>query len=146
MNRNEHGFSVIELIVVAGLMALIATLGVGAYKVAQTRNNVEIAAVTVAQTMRRAQALAQGMDGDQVWGVRITSSGVTIFQGTSYATRITSRDEIYALSGKLTVTGTSEFTFAKMTGLPTLAGSVTVQGQQNATKTITISTVGMVSY
>lgn len=128
------------------LITVIAGMSVPIYQSFQVRNDLDIAAVTTAQTLRRAEALAQAVDGDISWGVNIQSGSVTLFKGTSYAARDTAFDEVFDVPTSITPSGLSEIVFTKFTGLPASTGTITLTSNINETRSITINAKGMVSY
>jgi type II secretory pathway pseudopilin PulG len=129
-----------------GVMVLIAGMSVPVYQAFQNRNDLDIAATTFAQSLRRAQALSQAVDGDSPWGVNIGSGSITVFKGASYAARDASFDEVFAVPTSIAVSGTSGIVFAKMTGAPQTTGTTVLTSSTNETRSITINTKGMVAY
>lgn len=100
----------------------------------------------MAQTMRRAQTVAQGVDGDTGWGVYLQSGSITLFKGTSYAARDSSFDEAFEVPTSITPTGISEIVFTKFSGIPQTTGTITLTSNTNETRNITINAKGMVNY
>jgi len=127
-------------------IAIIAGIGIPVYQSFQVRNDLDIAATTVAQSMRRAQVLSQASDGDTSWGVKIQSGSIVLFKGASYAARDSSFDEVFDVPGSITPSGLSEIVFAKFTGFPVGAGAATLTSNTNETRTISINARGTVSY
>ena len=140
------GFTLIEMMLSIALIAIIAGLSAPVYQSFQTRNDLDIVAVTIAHSLRRAQLLAQASDGDSSWGVAVQASGISLFKGISYVARDASYDEIFDLPGSLTPSGVSEIVFAKFTGLPQTTGTVTITSNTNEIRSITINQKGMVAY
>lgn len=128
------------------LITIIAGISVPVYQSFQVRNDLDIATTTLAQSLRRAEVLAQAVDGDISWGVSIQSGNITLFKGTSYAARDTALDEVFDVPTSIAPSGVSEIVFAKFTGLPTSTGTITLTSNINETRAITINAKGMVSY
>jgi type II secretory pathway pseudopilin PulG len=145
--RYTKGFSLVEMIIIVGIIiGMLLAVG-GLWHVFQTQNDVQISATTYAQALRRAQSLAESTRGDSDWGVVINASSVTIFQGVTYATRISSFDETYSFGTALIVTGLSEVDFTKFTGLPMMTGTTTISATgATASKIININAKGNVTY
>lgn len=143
---NNKGFTLIEVMLSLAIIAIIAGMSVPIYQSFQVKNDLDIAATTIAQTFRRAEMLAQASAGDSSWGVHAGSGRIVLFQGTSYATRNSAYDEISDLPLDITATGTTEFIAAHFTGYPVTAGTLTLTSTANETRTITINNYGMVEY
>lgn len=144
--QDSAGFTLIEMLLSVAVIAVLAGVLAPVYQSFQVRNDLDIAAVTAAQSLRRAEALAQAVDGDTSWGVRVQPGSVTVFKGASYATRDTALDESFDVPASITPSGVSEVVFAKFTGLPQTTGTITFISHANETRAITINTKGMVSY
>lgn len=136
----------IEMLLSIAIISLITGIGTPVYQSFQNRNELDVAAVTFAQSLRRAQVLARSSDGDTSWGVAVLSSSITLFKGASYASRDTDYDELSTMSDGITITGTSEYVFDKFTGLPTTTGTLTLTSVNNETRDITINDKGTISY
>jgi len=146
MNMKAAGFTLIEILLYIAVFTLITGVSIPIYLSSQARNDFDITTVTIAQTLRRAQVLAQSVDGDTSWGVKIQSGSIIGFKGISYATRDTNFDEIFEIPGSLTPSGVQEVVFTKFTGLPQTTGSITLSSNTNETRNITVNTKGTVSY
>ena len=144
--KTTRAFTLIEVLLSVAAIAAIAGMSAPIYQSFQVRNDLDIAATTMAQSFRRAAVLAEASDGDTSWGVRVQSGSITLFKGASYAARDTTLDEIFAVPTSITPSGTSEIVFAKFTGLPTATGTTTLTSSTNEIRTITINAKGMVSY
>ncbi|MEK7639721.1 MAG: type II secretion system protein [Patescibacteria group bacterium] len=143
--QSGAGFTLIEVLLSVALIGLIASIGAVVYQQLQNRNALDVAAVTVATQYRRAQALSRAADADTTWGVRVNAGTLTLFQGTSFATRVSAFDEVSTLSSSITPSGLVEVIFAKLTGLPQATGTLTLTGP-NDTRTLTLNAQGTVSY
>jgi prepilin-type N-terminal cleavage/methylation domain-containing protein len=142
----KHGFTILEIILSVALIAVFAAVSMPVYQAFQERNDLDIATISIAQTLRRAQFLSQAVDGDTSWGVYIQSGSATLFKGVSFATRDTSYDEVFDVSSNITTSGVLEIVFSKFTGLPQTTGTIILTSSTNETRTITINTKGTVGY
>lgn len=140
------GFTLIEMLLVIAVITIIAGISIPIYQSFQVRNDLDIGTVSIAHSLRRAQVLSQAVDGDTTWGISITSGSLTLFKGTSYAARDSTYDELFTIPTSITPSGVSEIVFAKFTGLPLTAGTITLTSNANETRTITINAKGMVDY
>lgn len=142
----RQGFTLIELLLSVSVIMIIAGMSVPIYQSFQVRNDLDIAAVTIAQSLRRAQVQAQAVDSDTNWGVDIRTGSITVFKGVSYATRDTAFDELFDVPTSITPSGASEVVFAKFTGAPQTTGTITLTSNANETRAITINAKGTVDY
>ena len=106
----------------------------------------DIATVEITQSARRAQVLAQTVDGDISWGIKIQLGSLIMFKGASYTTRDTNFDEVFEIPTSITPSGVTEIIFTKFTGLPQTTGTFTLTSNTNETRNITINAKGTVNY
>lgn len=142
----RRGFTLIELLLSIGLMAILAGIGAPIFSRSQTKNDLDMAVVSLAQSWRRGQALAMASEGDSLWGVKVSAGAITLFKGAAFAARDTNYDETFDLPATISVSGAvGEISFSKLTGTPSAAGAVTLANFADST-TITINSQGTVSY
>lgn len=142
----QEGYTLIETVLAVAVIALLAGLSIPVFQSFQTKNNVDLAADITAQSLRRAQGLAQAMSGDAPWGVRVVTTTATVFQGASYATRNASFDEIFDFSQNVTVSGTSEIVFSKLYGYPQPTGTMQLISSNGDSRFLLINAKGTVAY
>jgi prepilin-type N-terminal cleavage/methylation domain-containing protein len=142
---NSDGFTLLELLLSVALIGALAGLSLPVYRTLMMKNDLDIAAVTLAQSFRRAQTLSQSVDGDITWGVKAQSGSIVLFKGSSYSTRDSSYDETFDVPTTISIGGTSEFIFAKLTGLPQTTGSVNLSTESDG-RSVSINEKGTVSY
>ena len=128
------------------IIAVLAGIGAPIYQSFQNRNDLDIAAQTLVQGARRAQVLAQAVDGDSSWGVYVATSTVVIFQGDSYATRSSSFDEVLPISGSILVSGASDYVFSKLEGIVASNATTTFTSVNNEVRAVGITSKGLVDY
>lgn len=143
--KTSRGFSLLELLLSVALIGVIAAFSIPVYLNMQVKNDLDIAAVTVSQTLRRAQVLSQAVEGDISWGVKIQTGSITLFKGTSYAARDSSFDETFSINANLSSSGVLEEVYTKFYGMPGTAGSITLSSP-NDSRIITINAKGMIDY
>lgn len=142
----NKGFTLLEMLLSIAAIAVIAGISVPVYQSFQVRNDLDVAAVTIVQTSRRAQALAQAVDGDTSWGIRMQSGSIVMFKGASYAGRDAAFDEIFQVPTSIVPSGVSEIVFTKFSGHPQTTGSITLSSNTNETRNIAINAKGAISY
>lgn len=143
--NHEQGFTLLELLLSVAIISLLAGLSLPVYRTLIKKNDLDIAANTVASSLRRAQVLSQAVDGDTTWGVEIQSGSITLFKGTSYTGRDTNFDETFDMATTIVIGGTTEIIFTKFTGLPQTTGTINLSTESDA-RSVTINAKGMVDY
>lgn len=140
-----RGFSLLEVLIVLGIVALIAGISTTTFNNFRSHENLEIAATSVVEALRHAQANAQSGKGDSAWGVKMLPSSTVIFKGTSYAGRDTAADQPFSFSGGVVASGLSEIVFIKVMGATENTGTVTLTNSYG-TKNIEINEKGTLTY
>jgi prepilin-type N-terminal cleavage/methylation domain-containing protein len=143
---SQHGFTLVELLLSVAILTLLTGLSLPVYETFVRRNDLDLTTQSVVSSIRRAETYARANNGDNTWGVKFASNGVTLFEGASYATRDTTSDEPINIPNTVTVTGTSEIVFSKLSATPSATASVTLSSTTNDTRTVTVNGEGMVDY
>lgn len=141
-----RGFTLIEILLVFSILTIMFGVGAPAYHTFMVRNDLDIATVTLVQTLRRAQTLSQVADGDSIWGVHVQTGVILLYKGPSYTLRDATFDEETAIPTSIVITGLSDVTFSKLTGLPQSVGTTIFTSTTNETRNITINQKGTVDY
>lgn len=144
--KATRGFTLPEILLSLVLLGVIAGMGLPMYRTFLIRNDLDIAATTLAQNLRRAQSLSWANDGDMTWGVRVGVGSILLFKGQSYVLRDSSFDENTSIPTSIVPSGIYEIVFAKVTGLPTATGTFRFTSSANEIRTITINEKGTVEY
>ncbi len=139
------GFTLLEVLLSISILALLAGLSLPVYQSFLARNDIDIAATTIANGLQRARLYAQTMQYDTTWGVSVQSNTMTLFKGANFAARDTAYDETYAIPSNITATGASEIVFAKVTATPSSTGAINLANTAQS-RTISINARGMVEY
>jgi len=146
--KNQSGFTLLEILLVVGLLVAVAGLSVPIYQSFQVTNDLDIAVNTIAQSSRRAQILAQSGEGDKNWGIYMDSSIIVVFRGDAYAGRPQvdqDLDEEFDVPATITIPQ-SEVVFSKISGDPNTTIAITVTASNGNTREVSINEVGMVEY
>ena len=142
----SQGFTLLEMLLSISLIALLAGMFLPLYSAVYVKNDLDLAASAIVQDWRRAQLLAQAVDGDSTWGVHVQTGSVTLFQGPNYVGRAIAFDEVFTFSDTITLAGLTDVVFSKMLGEPTPAGTLTVTASNNDVRAITLTSKGTLSY
>lgn len=143
---NQQGFTLVELLLSVAIITTLTGLSLPVLESFVRRNDLDLTAQSFVSGIRRASMYARGSQGDSTWGVKFASTGMTIFRGTSYATRSTTYDETIPLPGSVSTSSTSEIVFSKLTATPSAGATILLTGTTNDTRTITVNAEGMVDY
>jgi prepilin-type N-terminal cleavage/methylation domain-containing protein len=147
IKKNKKGFTLVEMILALAMLFVLFAIASPFYQKYQSKNDLDLAVISVAQNLRRAQTLAQGMDANSNWGFYLQSGSMTVFRGASYATRDSGFDELINMPEVVVPSGLTEVVFTKFTGLPASVGTITLTNTSiNEVKNITINSKGMVDY
>ena len=141
-----RGFTLPEVLLSVALLTIIGGMSMPMYRVFMVRDQLDSAATTLAQNLRRAQSLSRAGSGDMTWGVHVGVGSILIYKGSNYVLRDSSFDENTSIPTTIVPTGVNEITFSKVTGVPSATGTFILTSQANETRTITINEKGMVDY
>jgi len=148
--QTNQGFTLLEALLSIAAIGIITGISIPVYQSFQARNDLDIATVEIAQSLRRAQTLSQAVDGDTSWGVYTQSGSITLFKGAGFSLRDSSYDETFNLPSGITPSSASgnfwEVVFSKFTGLPQATGAATLTSNTNEMRSIKINAKGMVNY
>ena len=125
-HRSLTGFTLVEVILVLALFGALLgiglPIGVDSYKsyllTAETR--------TLVSFLRRAQNFSLANTREASHGLFIDSSRFVLFQGSSYAGRNATYDEVYLRSSVVTVSSTPEIVFTPLSGIPMSSTTITL--------------------
>jgi prepilin-type N-terminal cleavage/methylation domain-containing protein len=132
----RRGFTVLELVVVIGLIGVIAAFSVPMFRRYQMRSDLSRSADQVTQALGRARALAQAGTGDAPWGFSVTNA--VLFKGKTFAARDPAFDEEYPIPSTIVRTGLAEASFSKLEGKPSQTGSIVLTALSGEQAEITI--------
>ena len=114
--QKRRGFSLVELLLSVAIIAGLASLSAPVTIRYLSYHNLASAEDSAIMALRRAQSLSFYDRNAQPWGVYIQEGEIVVFSGTSYASRESFRDERYAISPGITITGDKEIIFDRLTG------------------------------
>lgn len=140
-----RGFTLIELILVMAIISFIAMLSSPLYSRFLLQNAVGNTVDELSGSLRKAQTYAMAGKQDSAWSVNYSSNTITLYKGTNFASRDPSFDETFSVNPNVTVSGITDISFAKATGLPTPSTANISISSGNNNKTVTMNSQGVVS-
>jgi prepilin-type N-terminal cleavage/methylation domain-containing protein len=144
VRKYSQGFTLVELLLVVALIFVVALLtfpvGLNTYRAEVLHSTTD--GIMIA--LRKAQRLAVTGENDQLHGVKILPNTYVLFEGDSYATRNVIRDEVYARSPGVTVSGPDEVIFGLLHGVPNTSGTLTLTIADRS-KSVIIGTHGYIT-
>lgn len=138
MNR---GVTIIELLLVVVIISTLGIFSASFYARFLTQNEVGNTVDRLIGSFRKAQVYSMMGKQNGVWGVRHTESPKKI---TLYLSGNSGFDETFSVNSNITISGFTDITFARITGLPSITANITISGG-NSSKTIILSSQGVVS-
>lgn len=144
--KKAKGFTLIEMLLSVALLGLLAGFFSPIYFSIQARNDLDVAANIIAQSLRRAQTLSRAMEGDSSWGVYVQSGKISIFSGVSFSGRDASFDEDFDISNGVTFSGVQEVVFDRNSGEPAMTGTMTLTGANNESRDLILNAKGIIDY
>jgi prepilin-type N-terminal cleavage/methylation domain-containing protein len=134
----RRGFTVLELVVVIGIIGAISAFSVPVIRTYQVRSDLNLATEQATQGLARAKLLAQSAEQDAPWGFFVPAG--VLYKGASYAARESQYDEVYPMPSTITVSGSIlEVGYSKLEGKPSQTGSIVLTAVDGEQRTIVIS-------
>lgn len=142
-SADQAGYTLIEEVVVVGIIAVLAVFALPVYSNLQNSNGLDVTVNTLVQDLYQAQILSRNEENGTSYGVYINNQTITIYAGSSYATRNTATANVFNMPISVTVSGLSEVDFSKLYGFPSTTGTFTLT-DNSASRVVTINSMGMV--
>jgi Tfp pilus assembly protein FimT len=145
------GFTLIEVLASLAVLMIIVLMSQSAFRSVYRNSGERIAVQEIADALREARNNTLSSKNDTVYGVRIASSSVTRFVGSTYSAGNAS-NTVYAFEAGAFATGTlvtsnTSIVFKRLTGAPSATGSIFVRDIDSmTTATITIEGTGLIQY
>lgn len=142
------GFTLIEFIVVLGVLILISALGLPVGFESYRNYLLSHEVRNLVSVLRRAENLSLTQAHSTSYGVALMPDKFVIFQGSSYALRNQSFDELYDKSSVVDVTtapSISEVSFAPISGLPNATTTFILSNEANSLR-VELNAQGIVDW
>jgi prepilin-type N-terminal cleavage/methylation domain-containing protein len=143
----KQGFSIIEILVVAAILGILATVSLQSFKSLYLNAVLRGGAGEVYDSLSLARTKTLASKDDTVYGVRVSSTTVTRFTGSAYVPG-SATNQVYSFEGGVTATSSllnTDIVFARFSGVSNATGTIYVRGAES-TSTIRIHTSGLVEY
>ena len=125
-SQGSKGFTLVELLLALALMFIVAVfmfpVGLSFYQAQLFRETSD----GILNNLRKAQNLSVTGKHDSGYGIKILDGSYVHFAGTSYNTRNTAHDEVYAFPESINVTGLTEIVFEETNGIPSATGTIDI--------------------
>lgn len=142
MKKNIRGVTVIELLIVITIISLIGitVIPIGAGFLG--RNALRNKTSELLSSIRIAQLNSISGKSGGPWGVKVDSSYITLFQGSSYESRNASLDKKFAIPASIVITST-EIIFSAVDGTPSISPTINITGGTDS-RSLIINQLGVV--
>ena len=142
--KSGAGYTMIEALVVIAILGILVSVGATAYNTFRQRSQVSATSASISQALRQAVLNAQTGRRDSVWGADVSTTSITLYAGSSYASRIAGSELQTTFPATVTLSGTTTYSFAKRTGRPTSGGSTTIT-LSSVSATVNVNSLGTVT-
>ena len=148
--KANSGFTLIEIIIAVGIIAVLAGLSAPAANIFLSRNELHTEALKITDALRRARSQSMSALEDSVWGVHFTSANYTVFKGSSY-NPADAYNDTFTLPGILTISaimingGGSDIIFDRINGITSTFGTTTIQNDASESRIIVVNQGGTIN-
>lgn len=144
---NQKGITFIELLLVVSIILILSALSIPFSSRLLTRNAVDNTSDQLINSIRKAQIYAMMGKQNSSWGVNYSSNTITLYKGSSFATRDTSLDETFNVNTNISVsfsTPSTDINLTRVSGLPNIQPTITIS-EGNKSDIFSINSQGVVS-
>lgn len=148
---SPKGFTLIEILVVIGVIAILSTVSAVAFRSMYQSATRTSGANEVFEALTGARSNTLASKNDTVHGIHMSSTTITRFEGPAYVPGA-SGNRVYTFEGNVLATSTiisngGVVTFSRLSGIPSATGTVYVYDATGAgTTTLIIQGSGLVEY
>lgn len=139
------GFTLIEILIVIGIFAILAGLGLFLGFDVYTSNALRSERNTLLSVLEKTRSRAMNNMNESGHGLYITSSEYIMYRGSSYASRNPSYDENIQANPAIAHTGLQEVSFGQLTGNPSATGTITLSDAVRSLN-ISVEDEGMINW
>lgn len=147
ISNGVKSFTLIEILIVIGILALLIAMAFPAFRSFQAESDLNDSVNGTINALRLAQSKTLASEEASQWGIYFSTSTAfhqyTLFQGASYASRVISSDEVYDFPGSVEVYninlgGEPEVVFDRLIGSTNQFGDISLRLKTDPTKKQTI--------
>ena len=157
--KSGAGFTLVEVLTIVGILIILTGMAVPAFRFFGRESDLNNSAEEIINTLRLAQNKTLASEGASQWGVYFSTTTTPhqyiLFEGSSFASRATSSDEVHQLSKSIEIYeidlwGGNEVVFEKVTGYTSSTSqigkvSLRLKDEPLKTKTIYAENSGLIS-
>lgn len=140
-----RGFTLIELILVIAILSFISLFSAPFYSRFLLQNAVDNTVDELSGSLRKAQTYSMAGKQGSSWSVNFSANTITLYKGTVFAVRDTALDEKFSINPNVNVSGMSDISFSRITGLPTPGSAAITVSSHGNSKTVIMNSQGVVS-
>ena len=126
----NRAFTLVEILMVLAIMAVVSTISVKTYFNLREKQAIQKDTDSIVSVIEKAKSLSSNRKNDSAYGVKFSSSTVTIFSGTDYTNGNSiskyEMEESVKISAISLSSHDTEINFNKITGNPNATGTITL--------------------
>lgn len=148
VSTDRSAFTIVELIIVMAIFTIVFATTAPFLMKFQHSQTVGSEAENIFQALRKAQHRALTGERNSSWGVALVvgpPAQYILFAGDSYASRITTYDDVRTLATEYALSPATSFVFRRGTGIPQSIGTITITQAAGASRQVLIGSGGMLS-
>ena len=145
-----RGASLVEILVVIGILALISVLTYETYVTVNANKALDTDAQKIVAELAQARSLSVGSRDGSRWGVHLASTSVTLFEGSAFTVGasgnvITSLNSVVQIDRVNILGGGTDIVFQRLTGATSATGTMKLiyTASSTVSRTITIYGTGI---
>ena len=147
MPTARAGFTLIEIVVVIGILALIALFSVGEIRDYAATQQLQVAEQELVSLVRETRQRTLAAETHSQFGLRFASSSVTRFEGAAYADEPDSHTE-QTFPGVTFVSplidSDTDVVYSRLTGTPSATGTISIiHGQTGLVRELRLTDAGL---
>lgn len=143
----SKGFTLIEILLALGILAIISTLGVMSLSNVNKDKALVVETERVLSLIAKARSFTLSAKEGSAYGVHFETQKAVLFRGVTYTANATT-NEIQTVNAEVKISaislagGGTEVLFSKLTGATTQTGTITLSSVRNSSQTKTVTIVG----
>lgn len=142
--KQNLGLTLIELLLTVAIITTIGIFSAAFYSRFLLQNTLANTVDQLVGDFRKAQTYAMTGKQNSPWGVNYAANTITLYKGSSFASRQASFDETFSVNTNITISGFTDISFARATGLPSTTATINIS-DPGTTKIVTLNAQGVAS-